>query len=56
MGKLRTGVRRISCRIYTRASTLPVYATYVATLLSHAVIYSLDNLNRRNHRQFQVYI
>ena len=30
--------------------TLLVYAIYVATSLSHAVIYSIDNLNRRNHR------
>ena len=33
-----------------------LYATSVATSLSHAVIYSLHNLNRRNHRQFQAYI
>ena len=36
--------------------TLLVYAKSVATSLSHAVIYSLDNLNRRNYRQFQAYI
>ena len=60
MGKLRTAVRRISSLavpfLCIQGYTLFVYATSVATSLSHAVIYSLDNLNCHNHCQFQVYI
>ena len=49
----QSGEFRVAFRL---GYTLLVYATSVATSLSHAVIYSLDNLNRRNHHQFQAYI
>ena len=59
MGKLRTAVRRISCLavfpmppgLYT--ARLRYICGYTIESRCH---HSLDNLNSRNHRQFQAYI
>ena len=59
MGKLGTAVRRISC-----LAVFPMHpGLYAARLryicgytIESRCLHSLDNLNRRNHRQFQAYI